>query len=602
MMEQEELSEAILNHALEIICLLTVEDFIVIKGPNDGTRCTYSIRATEVKRNICDTTRSGCPELIFTLLGMGDKTQKMIAELANKIARLLAKKVPAQCEDVAIDFSKKQWKYLGGHGKPYENNQDTCTVEQPAAPVQQSRGKSYPITYLIKEETDEEPRPATDRPTVPVQKSTEKSYPITLCFKEEPEEESRRAADGKSILPSSGFIQESPEEKPPLPTLNVDRPFMEAQTSSSGYSFISSCDIEPGPGEESSDDTIDSVDEEYSQFPSSSDRGQVYSIIDQIKEEPEDSKDSYVTVSVDMISTDGTSTIPSSGFVAGSSEGKPLLVTVDVDRPFMEAQTSSGFSNSSSCDIKPEPDAESSDDTIDSEEEDYSQFPSSSAREQVYNIIDQIKDDTEESRDLYMPESVDMMSTDEDYLPPDDANCKKARKRKSRSEQKCVSCEVCGKVLGCKSSLEKHLRIHTGERPFTCNDCGKTFSCKYHLTTHERSHAGERPYPCNQCSRRFFKHQHLRLHQVVHTGEKPYSCKVCGKGFTRQSSVIKHSGMHAEQKPFVCTDCGKSYCQFASLIVHQRQHSGEKPFICKHCDKSFACKATMLKHEKAHTE
>ncbi|XP_073454925.1 uncharacterized protein [Aquarana catesbeiana] len=456
--EREQLAEAILNHALEIICLLTVEDFIVVKRP-DGTR--FSIRATEINSNECDPT-SGYPELFFTLLGMEDKTQRTIVEMANKIIQLLTREAFVKCEDVAVSFSKDEWEYPEGHGEQSKNSQDTSTIDQP---------------------------------TSPVQLSTEKIYPINLCIKEEPEEEPPHITDGASALPSSEFISRSPERKP-LSSVNVHLPFMETQ-SVSAYNFIPSCDIKPEAGGESSDDTIDSVDAESPQFPHSSNGEQVYNSIEYIEEEPEESKDSYASVSEDR-----------------SSPG---------------------------C-----------------------------------------------------------MYKDEDYLPLN-ANYTRARKHKSKSGKMSPPCEVCGKVFGSKSSLERHLQIHTGQRPFPCNECGKRFSCRNHLNTHKRSHSGERPFSCNQCGRRFINHQHLVLHQVVHTGEKPYSCPVCGKGFTRQSSVVKHSGMHAEQKPFVCNECGKSYCQYASLVVHQRQHSGEKPFVCKYCDKAFTCKATMLKHQKAHT-
>ncbi|XP_073454935.1 uncharacterized protein [Aquarana catesbeiana] len=269
------------------------------------------------------------------------------------------------------------------------------------------------------------------------------------------------------------------------------------------------------------------------------------------------------------------------------------------EQPTAPVQQSTEQIHPIKCRIKEEPDVEPHRVT------ESPQFVPSPDQEHVY-ITDHIKEEAEESQDLYMSVSEDPVSPaectfkDEEYLPPK-TNKKRSRTHKSRLGKTSFSCKVCGKVLGSKWTLDKHLLIHTGQRPFPCNECEKSFSCKNHLDAHKRSHTGERPFPCNQCDRRFFNQQHLVLHQVVHTGEKPYSCPVCGKGFTRQSSVVKHSGMHAEQKPFVCNECGKSYCQYASLVVHQRQHSGEKPFVCKYCEKAFPCKDTMLKHQRAHT-
>uniref|UniRef100_A0A8C6S7R0 C2H2-type domain-containing protein n=1 Tax=Neogobius melanostomus TaxID=47308 RepID=A0A8C6S7R0_9GOBI len=64
-------------------------------------------------------------------------------------------------------------------------------------------------------------------------------------------------------------------------------------------------------------------------------------------------------------------------------------------------------------------------------------------------------------------------------------------------------CPFCQKSYCTKQGLQKHSRVHTGERPYSCSLCSKTFSHKESLVLHMRIHTGERPYICSICEKDF---------------------------------------------------------------------------------------------------
>ncbi|XP_028316663.1 zinc finger and BTB domain-containing protein 8B [Gouania willdenowi] len=69
-----------------------------------------------------------------------------------------------------------------------------------------------------------------------------------------------------------------------------------------------------------------------------------------------------------------------------------------------------------------------------------------------------------------------------------------------------------------------------------CPFCPYTAKQKGIMKRHIRCHTGERPFPCPLCGKRFTRQEHLRSHALsVHRHYWPVSCKSCRRSFTGSS-------------------------------------------------------------------
>ncbi|XP_026548787.1 zinc finger protein OZF-like, partial [Notechis scutatus] len=221
------------------------------------------------------------------------------------------------------------------------------------------------------------------------------------------------------------------------------------------------------------------------------------------------------------------------------------------------------------------------------------------------------------------------------------------------------SCLLCGRAFTRKSSLNRHLIIHTGEKPYKCAHCGKSFNRKTNLLSHEMVHARDKSYQCSDCGKNFKPKWGVNAYQIDHTGEKVYKCISCKKSFRQrlelgrlfngQKKEITAGQLKGEWKDGVfgpledhekqvegemaeeknvalinpyndldkmnsspalykgrqgspCPICGKVFATQSSVNRHKRIHTGEKPYQCSDCGRSFNQKTTLLTHIVIHTE
>ena len=108
----------------------------------------------------------------------------------------------------------------------------------------------------------------------------------------------------------------------------------------------------------------------------------------------------------------------------------------------------------------------------------------------------------------------------------------------------------CSYVTNRRNNLKRHvMTMHERlNSPHFC--CGVTFYRKADMRIHNKEFHGD-GYVCSWpgCAKHFLRKALLDRHTKIHTGEKPYICSVCQYGTSHKSNLDRHVKIHFKDAP-----------------------------------------------------